>query len=154
MDRRPPVAYTHPGCSQVKSTGDAMFRTPQINLYSRDLSKALAFYESLGFRESFRTPQSGPPDHVELKLDGFTMGIATVDAAVRHHGLAPAGEGMWIEIVVWTDDTDTAVARLTAEGAPLLSAPHDWLDGRLRLAWIADPDGNPIQLVQRQAKPA
>ena len=27
----------------------------------------------LGFRETFRTPQDGDPDHVELNLDGFTL---------------------------------------------------------------------------------
>lgn len=34
-------------------------------------------------------------------------------------------------------------------GAPLLSPAHDFLNGELRAAWIADPDGNPIQVVQR-----
>ena len=29
-------------------------------------------------------------------------------------------------------------------------APHDWLDA-LRVAWVADPDGNPVQLVQHRA---
>jgi hypothetical protein len=32
--------------------------------------------------------------------------------------------------------------------APALGSPHEWL-GRLLIAWIADPDGNPIQIVQR-----
>ena len=52
-----------------------------INLYSRDLSQAIAFYSELGFVEVFRTPESGEPVHVELKLDGFTLGIATLEAA-------------------------------------------------------------------------
>jgi hypothetical protein len=60
------------------------------------------------------------------------------------------GEGRWIEIVLWTDDADAAVNALVATGAPLFSPAHDFLDGRLRAAWIADPDGNPIQLVQRK----
>lgn len=125
------------------------FRSPTINLYSRDLPRATSFYTGLGFVETFRTPPSGPPAHVELQLDGFTLGIATVEAA-KEHGLRPSGEGRWIEIVLWTEDTDSAVNALTAKGTPLLSAAHDFLDGRLRSAWIADPDGNPIQLVQRK----
>jgi catechol 2,3-dioxygenase-like lactoylglutathione lyase family enzyme len=123
------------------------FRSPMINLYSRDLARAVSFYADLGFVETFRTPTSGPPAHVELQLNGFTLGIATVEAAMGH-GLRPDGEGRWIEIVLWTDDTDAAANALTAKGAPLLSAAHDFLDGRLRSAWVADPDGNPIQLVQ------
>jgi catechol 2,3-dioxygenase-like lactoylglutathione lyase family enzyme len=126
------------------------FRAPMINLYSRDLSRALAFYSGLGFVETFRTPASGEPVHIELTLDGFTIGIATIEAAKEHHGLRPGGEGRWIEIVLWTDDTDAAVHALVAKGAPLLSPAHELLDGKLRAAWIADPDGNPVQLVQQR----
>jgi catechol 2,3-dioxygenase-like lactoylglutathione lyase family enzyme len=121
-----------------------------INLYSRDLPRAVAFYSGMGFVETFRTPASGEAVHVELKLDGFTLGIATVEAARAHHGLRPEGEGRWIEIVVWTDDTDSALSALVAKGARLLAPAHDFLDGELRAAWIADPDGNPIQLVQQR----
>lgn len=125
-----------------------MFRTPQINLYSRDVSRALDFYLGLGFVETFRTPRAGPPDHVEVTLDGFTLGIAAVSAAMADHGLQPQLTGRAIEIVLWIDDTDAAFARLTAAGARQLAAPHDFL-GRLRVAWVTDPDDNPIQLVQR-----
>jgi catechol 2,3-dioxygenase-like lactoylglutathione lyase family enzyme len=126
------------------------FGAPMINLYSRDLARAAAFYSGLGFIETFRTPATGEPVHVELQLDGFTLGIATLEAAREHHGLKPQGDGRWIEIVVWTADTDSALAALVAEGAPVLSPAHDFLDGELRAAWIADPDGNPVQLVQRR----
>jgi predicted enzyme related to lactoylglutathione lyase len=126
------------------------FKTPLINLYSRDLPRAVTFYSELGSVETFRTTASGEPSHIQLKLDGFSLGIATVEAAKVHHGLRPQGEGRWIEIVLWTEDTDAAVNTLIAKGAPLLSPAHDFLDGRLRAAWVADPDGNPIQLVQRK----
>jgi predicted enzyme related to lactoylglutathione lyase len=134
---------------EKKETTMPTFKDPMINLYSRDLSRAVAFYAELGFVETFRTPASGEPVHVELTKDGFTLGIATMEAAKEHHGLRPGGEGRWIEIVLWTDDTDAAVNALVAKGAPLFSPAHDFLDGKLRAAWIADPDGNPIQLVQR-----
>jgi hypothetical protein len=78
----------------------------------------------------------GESIHVELMKDGFTLGIATLEAAKREHGLRPEGEGRWIEIVLWTDDTDAAVNALIAKGAPLLSLAHDFLDGKLRSAWI------------------
>jgi hypothetical protein len=96
------------------------FKAPLINLYSRDLPRAVAFYSQLGFVETFRTPASGEPSHIQLKLDGFSLGIATIKAAREHHGLCPEGEGRWIEIVLWTDDTDAAVNALVAKGAPLL----------------------------------
>jgi predicted enzyme related to lactoylglutathione lyase len=127
-----------------------IFRSPQINLYSRDLSRAALFYVGLGFTETFRTPEVGAPVHIELKLDSFTLGIATTEAAQGDHGLRPQGDGRWIEIVFWTDDVDAAVGELVAQGAPLISPAHEFLEGKLRVAWIADPDGNPIQLVQRK----
>lgn len=125
------------------------FRSPMVNLYSHDLPRSTSFYAELGFTETFRTPASGPPAHVELQLDGFTLGIATVEAA-REHGLRPEGKGRWVEIVLWTDDVDVAMRALSARGVPILSPAHDFLGGRLRSAWIADPDGNPIQLVQNK----
>jgi predicted enzyme related to lactoylglutathione lyase len=124
------------------------FKRPQINLYASDLPRTAAFYAALGFTETFRTPAEGPPAHIELTLDGFRLGIATLDAA-RDHGLAPNLDGHAVELVLWTDDTDAALAHATALGAPTLAAPHDFLGGTLRAAWIADPEGNPIQLVQR-----
>lgn len=129
-------------------TTSATFRHPAINIYSHDVIRLVSFYTSLGFQERFRTPNEGTPVHVEVTLDGFTIGIASVDAAVADHGLRPDLGGRPIEIVLWTDDTDRDYARLTTSGAPSLSPPHDFLT-RLRVAWVADPDGNPIQLVQQ-----
>jgi catechol 2,3-dioxygenase-like lactoylglutathione lyase family enzyme len=125
-----------------------MFRSPQVTLYTRDLPRALAFYQKLGFAEAFRYPKDGAPEHVELLLDGFNLGIATVETAIENHGLTPNVEGQGMELVLWTEDVDGAFRDLVADGARPLSDPHDWL-GDLRLAWIADPDDNPIQIVQK-----
>jgi catechol 2,3-dioxygenase-like lactoylglutathione lyase family enzyme len=127
-----------------------MFSAPQVNIYAADVVRSVGFYRSLGFEETFRTPVEGVPIHVELVLDGFKLGIASVDSAVADHGLpldlTQPGRGM--EIALWTDDTDAAYTRLLAAGAKPLSTPHNWL-GTLRVAWVADPDNNPIELVQR-----
>jgi catechol 2,3-dioxygenase-like lactoylglutathione lyase family enzyme len=126
-----------------------VFTRPAINIYSHDVMRLVRFYDGLGFRETFRTPTEGTPVHVEVTMDGFTIGIAAVDAAIADHGLNPDLGGRPVEIVLWTDDADRDYARLTADGAPSLSAPHDFLS-HLRLAWVADPDGNPIQLAQKR----
>ena len=130
-----------------------MFQNPSINIYSHDVVRLVAFYERLGFRETFRTPKCGRPVHVEISLGHFTVGIASVDAAIADHGLAPSLGGRPVEIVLWTDDTDREYLRLTADGAPSLSPPHDFLVN-LRVAWVTDPDGNPIQLVQQRKRDA
>ena len=130
-----------------------VFTRPAINIYSHDVMRLVRFYDGLGFRETFRTPKEGTPVHVEVTMDGFTIGIAQVDAAIADHGLNPDLGGRPVEIVLWTDDADRDHARLTADGAPSLSAPHDFLS-HLRLAWVADPDGNPIQLAQKRERRA
>jgi catechol 2,3-dioxygenase-like lactoylglutathione lyase family enzyme len=127
-----------------------MFSAPQMTFYSRDVARLVAFYEAAGFRLVFRTPAEGPPDHVELALDGFKLGIALSSAAQRDHGLAADADGAAAEVVLWTDDVDRGITQLQDAGATSLSAPHDWLEG-LRVAWVADPDGNPVQLVQHRA---
>jgi catechol 2,3-dioxygenase-like lactoylglutathione lyase family enzyme len=128
-----------------------VFSRPQVNVYSADVTRAVGFYVDLGFEETFRTPLEGPPLHVELVLDGFKLGIADVRSAVRDHALdvGPGEHGRGMEIVLWTDDTDAAFAELIAAGARPVSDPHDWL-ADLRVAWVADLDGNPIELVQRR----
>ena len=80
-------------------------------------------------------------------LDGYKIGIASVASTRDDHGLDPVPQGQRAAVILWTDDTAAAYAALTASGAPALAAPHRWLD-RLLIAWTADPDGNPIQIVQ------
>lgn len=123
------------------------FRAPQVILFSHEVQRAATFYERLGFTETFRTPTEGEPIHVDLALDGYKIGIASVASSRDDHGLDPVPEGQRAAVVLWTDDTAAAFARLTADGAPALADPYEWL-GRLLIAWIADPDGNPIQIVQ------
>lgn len=116
-------------------------------LFSADVTRAAAFYESLGFSETFRVPEQGEPIHVDLMLDGYKIGIASVDSTRDDHGLQPIAEGQRAAVVLWTDDTWAAYGRVVEAGAPGLVAPHQWL-GRLLIAWSADPDGHPIQIVQ------
>ncbi|MEU8261506.1 VOC family protein [Micromonospora sp. NPDC048999] len=126
----------------------SIFRTPQVILFSEDVTRAAAFYTRLGFTETFRVPAEGGPIHVDLTLDGYRIGIASVVSTRADHGLDPVPSGQRAAVVLWTDDTAAAYATLTADGAPALAAPHVWLH-RLLIAWTADPDGNPIQLVQQ-----
>jgi catechol 2,3-dioxygenase-like lactoylglutathione lyase family enzyme len=121
----------------------------QSNLYSAHVEETAAFYVRLGFAERFRTPTEGPPVHVELELDGFVLGVADVDSARRDHGLNVTPEGRGAEVCVWVDDADAAYLDLLGHGATPMSAPHDWLDN-LRVAWVTDPDGHPVELVQHR----
>jgi len=59
-----------------------------------------------------------------------------LDEAREHHGLRPEGEGRWMVIALWTDNTNSAVSALVAKGAPLLSWRY-WLSRRSQRAYIS-----------------
>jgi len=118
-----------------------------VILFSEDLPRAVAFYRRLGFTETFRVPTEGEPIHVDLQLDGYRLGIASAASTRDDHRLDPIAVGQRAAVIVWTTDTRAAYAELTGEGIRGLVDPHPWL-GRLLIAWVADPDGNPVQIVQ------
>jgi catechol 2,3-dioxygenase-like lactoylglutathione lyase family enzyme len=134
----------------VADSFDITFTAPQVILFSADVEQASAFYRRLGFQETFRVPDKGPPIHVDLVLGEYKIGFASIASSREHHGLRPVDDGQRATVTLWTQDTIAAYRSLTAAGVPGLAEPHVWLD-RLLIAWIEDPDGHPIQLVQRLA---
>jgi hypothetical protein len=124
------------------------FTAPQVILFSADVEAASAFYRRLGFQETCRVPDVGAPIHVDLALGDYKIGFASIASSREHHGLRPVDEGQRATVTLWTEDTAAAYRSLTEAGVPGLAGPHVWLD-RLLIAWIQDPDGHPIQLVQR-----
>lgn len=128
-----------------------MFVTGLVNLYTRDIEAGLRFYRDLlGFTETFRTPAEGVPEHVELKLDGFTVGLGTVEAAKRVHGVDAAPGSPAMALVVWCDDVDAAYEELVAAGVPALKPPHD-AGNNNRNAQLRDPDGNLVEIVSKRS---
>ena len=124
-----------------------MFRSPQVVLFSADVDRSARFYSALGFDEVFRTPDDGDPIHVDLVLDGYRIGIASAASTREDHGIDALDEGKRAAVILWTDDVRAALAEIAGLGAPVLAQPSEWL-GRLLIAWVADPDGHPLQLVQ------
>jgi catechol 2,3-dioxygenase-like lactoylglutathione lyase family enzyme len=78
-----------------------MFRTPQVILFSEDLERAATFYTSLGFTETFRVPTEGDPIHVDLALDDYKIGIASVASTRDDHGLDPVPRGQRAAVILW-----------------------------------------------------
>ena len=127
-----------------------MFTTPQVNLYSRDVERTATFYADLGFVESFRTPMHGAAEHIELKLEGLTLGVGSAEAGIRDHGLDIRLDqpGRGAEVVLWTHDVDAAFALATRSGGRVLQEPHDVR--ALRIAYVLDPDDTPVEFVQHR----
>jgi catechol 2,3-dioxygenase-like lactoylglutathione lyase family enzyme len=128
-----------------------MFESALVNLYTADIEAGLRFYRDLlGFKETFRTPTEGTPDHVELILDGFGLGLGTVEAAKKVHGVDASPGSPAMVLVVWTDDVDTAFEQLANAGIPVVQPPHHTGNNN-RSALLRDPDGNLVELVAKVA---
>jgi lactoylglutathione lyase len=128
-----------------------MFVSAFVNLYTRDIEAGLRFYRDLlGFKETFRTPAEGIPEHVELTLSGFGLGLGTVEAAKRVHGVDASPGSPAMIVVVWTEDVDHAFEELTSAGTPVIQPPHDTGNNN-RNALLRDPDGNLVEIVAKIA---
>jgi lactoylglutathione lyase len=90
------------------------------------------------------------PEHVEFQLGGFTVGLGTVEAARRVHGVEPEPGRPAMVLVVWTDDVDRAHEQLAAAGVAVVQPPHDTGNSN-RNALLRDPDGNLVEIVSKTA---
>jgi len=124
-----------------------MFVAGLVNLYTNNIGAGLHFYgDFLGFVETFRTPTEGIPEHVELQLNGFTIGLGTVEAAKGVHGVEPVPGSPAMVLVVWTDDIDEAFGELVTAGVGVVRPPQNTANNN-RSALVRDPDGNLVEIV-------
>jgi lactoylglutathione lyase len=124
-----------------------LFATALVNLSTADIEAGPRFHRDLlGFQETFRAPTHGGPEHAELTLNGFALGLGTVEAAKKAHGVDATPGSPAMALVVWTDDVDAAFAELTSAGVPIVQRPHDTGNDN-RNALLRDPDGNLVEIV-------
>jgi lactoylglutathione lyase len=110
----------------------------------QDVDAALAFYAKLDLQESFRL-------HRE---DGSLMLVYLHIGGDRFLELFPNGPGpdpdrvqSFKHVCLLTTDLRAAVETLRGRGVAIEVEPKEGLDGNLQ-AWIRDPDGNAIELMQ------
>ena len=60
---------------------------------------------------------------------------------------APVGDGVRFELFVYVDGVDRLVEEMRAAGLTVLREPTDMPWGE-RVAYVTDPDGNPVALAQ------
>jgi lactoylglutathione lyase len=114
-----------------------------------NLESALAFYvELLGGRKSYQFPLEGPAVFVTLSFGQTEIGLGVVGTAPPLHGqpLRPA-TGHRIELCVYVDDLDGMMERARAAKTKVLLEPTAQPWGE-RVAYVSDPDGNLVMLVQ------
>ena len=117
-------------------------------VYARDVEASVRFYAALGFEEHFRLADDGAPGYVGLRRGDSELGVVTVESPRRLLRAEP-GSAPSFELFVHVDDVDAEVDALRSSGVAVLREPEDMFWGE-RLAYVADPDGNPVALaVQR-----
>lgn len=109
-----------------------------------DLTAALAFYAKLGLEESFRLHHP----------DGSLMLVYLHVGRDRFLELFPNGPEpdprrvqSFRHVCLLTDDLAGTVETLRQAGVAIEREPKEGLDHNLQ-AWIRDPDGNAIELMQ------
>ena len=114
-----------------------------VAVTAADLSRAVAFYELLGFR----FPPPGPDDqHVEAAA-GIRLMIDSAALMTALHG-EPPRPGNTAGFALLFDSpaqVDYAAGRVSSAGHPLLHEPFDAPWGQ-RYATVADPDGYRVDL--------
>lgn len=121
-----------------------------VNVFTQDIQRSLDFYQgALGLPESFRTPADGVPEHVEMTAGGFVLALSTAEAARRVHGVSAEPGAAAMSLVFWVDDVDATYSRVTAAGAPAVSAAHDAGNDN-RNAVVRDPDGTLVEFVAKR----
>ncbi|PZA08707.1 MULTISPECIES: VOC family protein [unclassified Meiothermus] len=115
-----------------------------IAFAAHDLDRTLDFYALLGIRESFRL----------YREDGSLMLVYLHVGGDRFLEVFPGGpapdpsrNSSFMHLCLVTDDLHRTVEELKAKGisierGPSLGLDHNWQ------AWIKDPDGNDIELMQ------
>ncbi len=88
-------------------------------IYSRDVPRAARFYEALGFQRHYRLLADGEPGYVGPHGGEADLGIVTA-ASPEHLVGVQVGSQPRIEMFVYVDDVDAAVAKLRRDGAPVL----------------------------------
>jgi catechol 2,3-dioxygenase-like lactoylglutathione lyase family enzyme len=116
-----------------------------------DLEKSLHFFQTvLGGTEYFRLNRDdGQLMLVYVKLgDGY---VELFPGATDVPGDLPAGRAGYRHLCLEVTEMDPVVAHLARHGIKPESGPRLGKDGNVQ-AWIRDPDGNRIELMQRIAK--
>ncbi len=119
-------------------------RTLHLGLRVSDLARSLAFYEALGYEVIGAVPGTGLGDLTMLALpDDPHVSIELVHASGQSFEV-----GGMSHLVIQVESLDESSQRLEAAGIAIEDVVvHDSATG-FATAWLTDPDGYRIELVQ------
>jgi lactoylglutathione lyase len=117
-------------------------------VFAANVARTASFYEELGFERHFQLPAEGDPGYIGLRRAGNEIAVVAAEWPDRQYGLLMA-EGVRFEMFVYVDDLDHTVDRLRASDTTILREPASMPWGE-RVAYVCDPDGNPVALADSQ----
>jgi lactoylglutathione lyase len=120
-------------------------RTLHIGLRVTDLERALAFYATLGYDVVGTVAQTELGSLTMLKLPGDEFVTLELVHDPSHRDIEPGGMN---HLVIQVEDVHATVAHLIERGiaAQEPGSPNGSTD--FLTAWVSDPDGYRIELVQ------
>lgn len=119
-------------------------------IFAASVTATCEFYESLDFERHFQLPPEGEPGYVGLRRGRQELAVVTSEWPQQQYGAA-VSDGVRFEMFVYVNDLDEYVERLRAAGSSVLREPADMPWGE-RVAYVSDPDGNPVALAATSAK--
>jgi lactoylglutathione lyase len=115
-------------------------------LYVDHVPTSLRFYrDRLGFEEMYRFPATDEPGYVALRLDDGKVGLSSAEFPGIHGKPQRPVTGRPFELCLEVDDVDAFVRGLRDAGVVVLAEPADQVWGE-RVAYVEDPDGNPVHI--------
>ncbi|HLU97707.1 MAG TPA: VOC family protein [Thermobifida alba] len=118
-------------------------------VFSAAVSAAADFYEQLGFVRAVEHPPGGEPTYVGLRRGSAELAVVDAAQARDRYGQEPGG-GVRFEMFVFVVEVDAVVEQLRRKGVPVLREPADMPWGE-RVAYVADPDGNPVGIAAHRS---
>ena len=111
-----------------------------------DPERSVAFYEALGFEKRRELPIRDEAVNIFMGLpgDGDRLEL-THNFGVDSYELG-TGYG---HVALTVDDIDATLARLADQGIEPERAPYTVREGGSRLAFVRDPDGYRVELIER-----
>lgn len=109
-----------------------------------DLERSLEFYAKLGIHEAFRLHY---PDGRLMLVYLHVAGDRFIEVFLGGPAPDPQRKGSFMHLCLLTDDLHKAVEQLRQAGVAIDREPTVGLDHNWQ-AWIHDPDGNAIELMQ------
>ena len=115
-----------------------------------DIDRSVGFYGALGFEEIGRVPirdeavnvfmnQPGDGDMPRLELT-HNFGVDSYEIGTGYGHIA-----------ITTDDLDGMLARLAGQGIEPEKPPYTVTEGGPRLAFVSDPDGYRVEILESRA---